>query len=256
MTWRGAATPSRSLTATPNPAGRLRDVPESELPAAVLDAEIALLAGMGIEFKTGIELGNHVTLDGLRRGFDAILLAVGELAKGDGEKLGLPPAGGAAQGRPVHLPAQSAQCLCRRGLRQASQTIGPRHGRGARRRRVRPPLFARPAAAPAGEAVFQHHGPAGAGRIAGDAAHRQPGAQRAAVRPLRRIQRRRGGARRRRAACIATAGRRATACCSTTPKSMAPTPAGSARSAGPSSSSFSPAASSSSRASAFSAGFA
>jgi ferredoxin len=82
------------------PGGTLRGVPEGELPAAMLDAEIALLAGMGIEFKTGIELGNQVTLDGLRRGFDAILIAVGELAKGEGEKLGLAPAGGALKADP------------------------------------------------------------------------------------------------------------------------------------------------------------
>jgi len=72
--------------------GTLRDVPEAELPAAVLDAEIDLLARMGIEFRTGIELGNQVTVEGLTRGFDAILLAVGELARNAGEKLGLPSA--------------------------------------------------------------------------------------------------------------------------------------------------------------------
>ena len=33
------------------PGGRLRDVPESEMPAAVLEAEIALLAEMGIDLK-------------------------------------------------------------------------------------------------------------------------------------------------------------------------------------------------------------
>ena len=75
------------------PGGRLREVGEGELPAAVLEAEVALLAGMGIEFKTGIELGHQVTLEGLRRGFDAILLTVGELAGGDGGKLGAPLAG-------------------------------------------------------------------------------------------------------------------------------------------------------------------
>ncbi|MGA2543550.1 MAG: FAD-dependent oxidoreductase [Verrucomicrobiota bacterium] len=80
--------------------GKLREVPEGELPAAVLEAEVALLAGMGIDFKTGIELGNHVTLDGLRRGFDAILITVGELAQGDGGKLGVAPAGGVLKADP------------------------------------------------------------------------------------------------------------------------------------------------------------
>jgi ferredoxin len=87
------------------PGGRLRDVPEAELPAGVLDAEVALLAAMGIEFKTGIELGSQVTLEGLRRGFDAILLAVGELAKGDGEKLGVPLAGAVLKADPATCAA-------------------------------------------------------------------------------------------------------------------------------------------------------
>lgn len=82
------------------PGGRLRDVPEAELSAAILEAEVALLAGMGIAFKTGIELGNHVTLDGLRRGFDAILITVGELAGDDGGKLGLPLAGAVLKADP------------------------------------------------------------------------------------------------------------------------------------------------------------
>ena len=70
--------------------GTLRDVPESELPSAVLDGEIELLARQGIDFKLGIELGNQITLEGLQRGFDVILLAVGESAAGNGHNLGLP----------------------------------------------------------------------------------------------------------------------------------------------------------------------
>jgi ferredoxin len=82
------------------PGGRLRDVPEADLPPAVLEAEVALLAKMGIQFKTGVELGNQVTLEGLRLGFDAILLAVGELGEGDGAKLNLPLAGAALKADP------------------------------------------------------------------------------------------------------------------------------------------------------------
>jgi ferredoxin len=80
--------------------GKLRDMAEGELPAAVLDAEVALLAGMGIEFKCGIELGNQVTLDGLKRGFEAILITVGELAEGDGAKLGAPLSGAVLKADP------------------------------------------------------------------------------------------------------------------------------------------------------------
>ena len=82
---------------------------EGELPAAVLDAEVALLAGMGIDFKTGIELGHQVTLEGLRRGFDAILLTVGELAEGDGGKLGVPLAGAVLKADPSTCRRQSAR---------------------------------------------------------------------------------------------------------------------------------------------------
>src|SRR5207247_7349571 len=38
--------------------------------------------------KYGVELGNHVSLEGLQRGFDAILLATGELSKDEARKLG------------------------------------------------------------------------------------------------------------------------------------------------------------------------
>jgi len=53
---------------------------ESELPRAVLDAEIAQLERLGIQFKLGVELGRDLSLDGLSRGFDAVLLTVGEIS--------------------------------------------------------------------------------------------------------------------------------------------------------------------------------
>lgn len=88
----------------PRAGGSLREVAESDLPATVLDAEISLLARMGIEFKLGVELGQHLTLDGLARGFDAILLTVGEPGLGEAAKLGLPSATG-------HLQADPNTCL-------------------------------------------------------------------------------------------------------------------------------------------------
>jgi ferredoxin len=98
------------------PGGSLRNAPESELPAAILDAEIALLAEMGIQFRMGVELGNHVTLDGLRRGFDAILLAVGDLAEGGAAQLGAPLASNALKTDPstcrVSLPNVFAAGPC------------------------------------------------------------------------------------------------------------------------------------------------
>src|ERR1035437_5621038 len=89
--------------------GTLRsEVAEKDLPREVLDAEIAQLARLGVEFKPGVELGNHVTLDGLLRGFDAVLLATGEIAKGEGDKLGVALASTGIKADPnscrTHLP--------------------------------------------------------------------------------------------------------------------------------------------------------
>jgi ferredoxin len=75
--------------------GSLRAVPEALLPSSILAAETSILSNSGVEFKLGVELGEHITVDGLSRGFDAILLAVGELATGDAAKLGLPVTGNA-----------------------------------------------------------------------------------------------------------------------------------------------------------------
>ena len=73
--------------------GSLREVPEQTLPASLRADEIAALTRMGIEFKLGVELGREVTAEGLTRGFDAILLTVGELTIQDVPKLGVPMAG-------------------------------------------------------------------------------------------------------------------------------------------------------------------
>ncbi len=73
--------------------GSLRGVPEPTLPASVRAAEVATLTRLGIEFKLGVELGREVTAEGLARGFDTILLTVGELDDDDAVKLGVPVAG-------------------------------------------------------------------------------------------------------------------------------------------------------------------
>jgi len=115
------------------PGGKLREVAEGELPSAVLEAEVALLAGMGIDFKTGIELGNQVTLDGLRRGFDAILITVGELAKDDGQKLGVPLAGAVVKADPstcrVSPPNIFAAGACVKPVKQVVRALA--EGRAA-----------------------------------------------------------------------------------------------------------------------------
>jgi ferredoxin len=78
-----------------NPAagGSLRKVSEEELPAAVLRREVGALERLSIDFKLGVELGDHVRIDGLSRGSDAILIAVGEVTPAEAQKLAVPVSG-------------------------------------------------------------------------------------------------------------------------------------------------------------------
>jgi ferredoxin len=62
---------------------------ESVLPRTALDGEIMQIARLGVEFKLGVELGRDLSLEGLLRGFDAVLLTVGEVAREDAAKLGV-----------------------------------------------------------------------------------------------------------------------------------------------------------------------
>jgi ferredoxin len=67
------------------PGGTLRLVDEKLLPKEILSQEIAQIERLGLEFKLALDFGPTVTLEGLLRGFDAILLATGE--PGQGEEL-------------------------------------------------------------------------------------------------------------------------------------------------------------------------
>jgi NADPH-dependent glutamate synthase beta subunit-like oxidoreductase/dihydroorotate dehydrogenase len=71
------------------PGGMLRyGIPSFRLPAAVLDAEIAALKGLGVKIKCNQRLGKNFTLADLRnQGYDAIMLAIGCQA---GRKLDCP----------------------------------------------------------------------------------------------------------------------------------------------------------------------
>ena len=71
-----------------------RELTEKDLPRAILDAELAVLARFGVQFKLGLAFGPDLTLDGLLLGFDTVLLAPGEISKAEGEALGLPMAPG------------------------------------------------------------------------------------------------------------------------------------------------------------------
>lgn len=80
--------------AHPQPGGMLRyGIPEFRLPRHVLDAEIDVIRALGGEFRPGQTLGRDFALDDLRRGFDAVFLALGaqgSLALGcPGEELAL-----------------------------------------------------------------------------------------------------------------------------------------------------------------------
>jgi len=60
--------------------GMLRyGVPESELPRDVLDREIAQIKRIGVRFRLGIKVGEAISMDEVRKQFDAVFLAAGNL---------------------------------------------------------------------------------------------------------------------------------------------------------------------------------
>ncbi len=64
------------------PGGMLRyAVPKEQLPAEVLDKEIALIEKLGVKFKSGIRIGTDLSMEDLRRDFDAVFVAVGQCRK-------------------------------------------------------------------------------------------------------------------------------------------------------------------------------
>lgn len=71
------------------PGGALRyTVPESKLPRDVLDAEIATIVQLGAELRMKTRIGSDISFDDLRKQFDAVFLAIGELKAGEAEALG------------------------------------------------------------------------------------------------------------------------------------------------------------------------
>ena len=70
------------------PGGMLRyGVPQDRLPGEALDGEIAVIARLGAQFCFSAAIGKVAELRGR---YDAVLFAVGELKKGEAERLGLP----------------------------------------------------------------------------------------------------------------------------------------------------------------------
>ena len=62
----------------PEPGGMLYvGIPEYRLPKDILKREIEYIKGVGVEIKTGVEIGKDITLDQLSQEYDAVFTAVG-----------------------------------------------------------------------------------------------------------------------------------------------------------------------------------
>jgi len=106
------------------PGGTLRDVNEQQLPRTVLDAEIDQLRRLGAHFRLGAALGHDITLDGLLRGFDAVLVTIGEVAKSDGEAWGLEMAPGGIKINPDTFQTNRAAVFAAgRAVKPANQLV-------------------------------------------------------------------------------------------------------------------------------------
>ena len=66
-------------------------VPEDELPRDVLDKEIALVEKLGVRFRCGTRIGDKISLQDLRKDFDAVFIAVGTLEPEGVKSMGLKP---------------------------------------------------------------------------------------------------------------------------------------------------------------------
>jgi NADPH-dependent glutamate synthase beta subunit-like oxidoreductase/ferredoxin len=74
------------------PGGALRySVPQEKLPTNILDKEISLIEKLGVKFQGKTRIDQIFSLSQLRRDFDAVFVAVGQLHPGDAERLGLAP---------------------------------------------------------------------------------------------------------------------------------------------------------------------
>jgi len=73
--------------ALPEPGGMLRvGIPEYRLPKEILRQEIGYIQKLGVEIKTGVQVGKDITIEKLKKDYDAIFVAIG--AHG-GMKLGV-----------------------------------------------------------------------------------------------------------------------------------------------------------------------
>lgn len=75
--------------AAAEPGGALQQIDAELLPRTVLSAEIARVLRLGASFTGGQRLGGNLSLDTLRRDFDAVVLACGEIDAARAQALGL-----------------------------------------------------------------------------------------------------------------------------------------------------------------------
>ncbi len=76
------------------PGGMLQyGVPEQELERDVLDKEIDLIEKLNVKFKNGIRIGTDLSMDDLRKDFDAVFVAIGQVKANDAELFGLEEGG-------------------------------------------------------------------------------------------------------------------------------------------------------------------
>ncbi len=57
--------------------GMLNYIPEYRLPTKVVQTEVKRIAQLGVEFKLGVEVGKDVSIEELKKEYDAVVLAVG-----------------------------------------------------------------------------------------------------------------------------------------------------------------------------------
>ena len=105
--------------------GSLRgEVLTESLPPAVLDSEINQLERLGVTFKLGVTFGTDVTLEGLLRGFDAVLVAIGETSRAEGEALGLEMTNSGVKAHPDTYQTRNASVFAAgRALKPMNQLV-------------------------------------------------------------------------------------------------------------------------------------
>ncbi len=72
------------------PGGGMREIDHERLPPEVLAAEAQVILDLGVELRAGVRVGRDIALSDLRRDFDAVLLAVGEVDEALAAELGVP----------------------------------------------------------------------------------------------------------------------------------------------------------------------